>query len=401
MNDFNQELNFRLEEIQAAGLLRRLRPVAHLEGAHLAHASNRLLNFASNDYLGLATSEPLKEGARRALEKYGAGSGASRLVTGSLVIHHDLEQALAEYKGCEAALTFSSGYAAAIGSVTSLLGAGDTIITDQLIHASLVDAARLCKAYVRIFRHNDLNQLEEILRETDTSSISALSGRRSRTLIVTESVFSMDGDLAPLQAIVQLKEKYGAWLMVDEAHATGLFGAKRRGCVEAAGVGEQVEIQLGTLSKALGASGGFICGSRVLIDYLINRARSFIFSTAPNPAASGAALEAVQVVQSPEGEKRASTLWKRVQQLQEALKISGVSSPIFPLITGGEELAVQQSLKLLELGFLIPAIRHPSVPRGKARLRVTLGAAHSEEQVEQLIFALRKVGLCDFECLTP
>ena len=284
-NTFDQELAERLEAIREQGLLRALRRVDSSQGRHISIDGQRLLNFSSNDYLGLANEPAIKDAAKEAVESFGAGSGASRLVCGSLAPHHQLEQALAEFKGTEAALSFSSGYAAAIGTIGALLDKEDLIVTDQLVHASIVDAARLCRARLQVYAHNDLNELEDILKKAGKSGMdSSATGstrERSHTLIVTESVFSMDGDFAALPEIVELKEKYGAWLMLDEAHATGLFGQHRRGLAEAFELGDRIEIQMATLGKALGAAGGCICGSRPLIDLLVNRARSFIFSTAP------------------------------------------------------------------------------------------------------------------------
>ncbi|HEY4984471.1 MAG TPA: 8-amino-7-oxononanoate synthase, partial [Verrucomicrobiae bacterium] len=295
MNDFDRELNQRLAALREQGLHRELRRVDSPQGPRIEIGGRMLLNFSSNDYLGLANHPALKAAAIKAVEKFGAGAGASRLICGSLAPFHELEETLAAFKGTEAALSFSTGYAAAIGTITALLGKDDIIIVDKLVHACIVDAARLCGAKLRVFAHNDLNDLEEILKWADSrrqswSSIpraAGLSGntlkrelQQPRTLIVTESVFSMDGDHAPLREIVELKNKHGAWLMVDEAHATGLYGKNRRGLAEELGMSDRIEIQMGTLGKALGASGGYICGSRVLIDYLVNRARSFIFSTA-------------------------------------------------------------------------------------------------------------------------
>ena len=287
MNDFDSELCERLALLREQGLFRELRRVDSPQSARIEIDGRTLLNFSSNDYLGLANHPALVEAAIRAVERYGAGAGASRLICGSLAPHHELEETLAAFKGAEAALAFSTGYSAAMGTICALMGSEDIIIVDKLIHACIVDAARLSGAKLRVFRHNDLNDLERLLRwagEKTGNSNNSGKPSRSRVLVVTESVFSMDGDQAPLREIVELKSKYGAWLMVDEAHATGLYGQKRRGLAEESGVQEQIEIQMGTLGKALGAAGGYICGSRLLVEYLINRARSLIFSTAPVPA---------------------------------------------------------------------------------------------------------------------
>jgi 8-amino-7-oxononanoate synthase len=354
-----------------------------------------LLNFSSNDYLGLANDPILKEAAVKAVEKFGAGAGASRLVCGSLAPFHELEEALADFKGAEAALSFSSGYATAIGTICALLGKDDVVVLDKLVHACIVDAARLCGAKIRVFAHNDLSDLEDKLKwagkniQHPTSNVQP----RRRILIVTESIFSMDGDAAPLREMVTLKEKYGAWLMVDEAHATGICGKNGRGLADERGVGQRVEIQMGTLGKALGASGGFICGSRALIDFLVNRARSFIFSTAPVPAAAAAATTAIHFVQSNEGEARRRTLWARVGELQAAIgnRQSKIPGAIIPILIGDEKRTVKAAAALREQGIFIPAIRYPTVARGKARLRVTLTAAHTTKEVSRLAASLNEL----------
>jgi len=396
-NTFDQELAERLEAIREQGLLRALRRVDSSQGRHISIDGQRLLNFSSNDYLGLANEPAIKDAAKEAVESFGAGSGASRLVCGSLAPHHQLEQALAEFKGTEAALSFSSGYAAAIGTIGALLDKEDLIVTDQLVHASIVDAARLCRARLQVYAHNDLNELEDILKKAGKSGMdSSATGstrERSHTLIVTESVFSMDGDFAALPEIVELKEKYGAWLMLDEAHATGLFGQHRRGLAEAFELGDRIEIQMATLGKALGAAGGCICGSRPLIDLLVNRARSFIFSTAPPPAAAAAATAAVRFVQSEAGEARRAQLWARVDQIKNGLtgglwKTPVIRSPIIPLLVGDEGEAMEIAARLRSCGVFIPAIRYPSVARGEARLRLTVTSGHSTDDVQTLLQAL-------------
>jgi 8-amino-7-oxononanoate synthase len=393
MSDFEQELSRRLAALREQGLYRELRRINSPQIPHLQIEGQWLLNFSSNDYLGLANDPLLKEAAIRAVERYGAGSGASRLICGSLAPHHELEQTLAAFKGTEAALVFSSGYAAALGTIGALLDAHDVIVIDKRVHACVVDAARLCGAELRVFAHNDLGNLAKVLRWADTRHAALGGKRRPRTLIVTESVFSMDGDFAPLLEIIELKEKHGAWLMVDEAHATGLYGAQRRGLIEEFDLGGRIEIQMGTLGKALGASGGYLCGSRVLIDCLINGARSFIFSTAPVPAAAGTATAAIQFVQSEAGQARRNLLWTRVDQIKNAVIQTGfalppVRSAIIPLLIGHEEKAVGSAAALREQGVYIPAIRYPTVARGRARLRLTVSAAHTATEVGQLVTAL-------------
>jgi len=392
-SDLNNDLCDRLQSLREQGLYRELRRVNSPQLPHTQVDGRTLLNFSSNDYLGLANDPVLKEAAIKGIERYGAGSGASRLVCGSLAPHHELEQAIAAFKGAEAALAFSSGYASAVGTICALLDAHDVIVIDKRVHACIVDGARLCGAELRVFAHNDLDHLAKVLRWADRRN-SGLSGkRRPRTLIVTESVFSMDGDFALLRDLVELKEKHGAWLMVDEAHATGLYGEKRRGLAEEFGVGGQIEVQMGTLGKALGSAGGYICGSRTLIDYLLNRARSFIFSTAPVPAAVAAATAAVQLIQSDEGELRRNQLWARVDQVKNGLIAAGfvlppVRSAIIPLVVGDEAKAVEAAAALREQGVLIPAVRYPTVARGQARLRLTVSAAHAAADAARLVAVL-------------
>jgi 8-amino-7-oxononanoate synthase len=392
MNPFDEELNRRLNALRGQNLFRELRRVDSPQSPRIKIGGGTFLNFSSNDYLGLANDPILKEASIKAIEKFGTGAGASRLICGSFAPFHELEETLADFKKTEAALSFSSGYAAAIGAICSLLGREDVIILDKLVHACIVDAARLCGAKIRIFSHNHLDDLEDILKWAEKNVRHPAPGirRRKRVLIVTESIFSMDGDAAPLREIVALKEKYGAWLMVDEAHATGLYGKNGRGLAEELGVSDQIEIQMATFGKALGASGGCICGSRALIDFLVNLARSFIFSTAPIPAAAGAATAAIRFVQSAKGEARRKQLWARVEKLQSdiANRKSQISSAIVPILIGDENKAVKAAAKLREKNIFVPAIRYPSVARGAARLRVTLTAAHSFEDVEALIVAL-------------
>ena len=392
-SDLNNDLCDRLKLLREQGLYRELRRINSPQLPHTQVDGRTLLNFSSNDYLGLANDPVLKEAAIKGIERYGAGSGASRLVCGSLAPHHDLEQAIAAFKGAEAALAFSSGYASAVGTICALLDAHDVIVIDKRVHACIVDGARLCGAELRVFAHNDLDHLAKALRWADRRN-SGLSGkRRPRTLIVTESVFSMDGDFGLLRDLVELKEKHGAWLMVDEAHATGLYGEKRRGLAEEFGVAGQIEVQMGTLGKALGSAGGYICGSRTLIDYLVNRARSVIFSTAPVPAAVAAATAAVQLIQSDEGELRRNQLWARVDQVKNGLIAAGfvlppVRSAIIALVVGDEAKAVEAAAALREQGVLIPAIRYPTVAHGQARLRLTVSAAHAAADASQLVAVL-------------
>ncbi|HIG81691.1 MAG TPA: 8-amino-7-oxononanoate synthase [Verrucomicrobiales bacterium] len=379
---FQEKLADELAEIDSADLRRTVREVASAQGARVELEGREVLNFSSNDYLGLANHPALKESATAAIEKFGAGAGSARLISGSQSPHHELENALANFKGTEAALAFSSGYAAALGTIPALVGTADVVVIDKLVHASLVDAAKLSGAKLRVCKHNDLADLARILEWT--------ARQGGRTLVVAESVYSMDGDLAPLLNLVELKEQHGAWLMLDEAHATGLYGKGRRGVAEEFSVAKRVEVQMGTLGKALGAAGGYICGSIELIDLLRHRARSFVFSTAPMPAQAAAARAGIEVAQSAEGETRRTRLWSLVDELKNGLiargwKLPVVQSAILPMIVGDEAEAVALSERLLEAGVFVPAIRYPTVARGAARLRITVSAAHSSEDIKNLL----------------
>jgi 8-amino-7-oxononanoate synthase len=386
---FDDDLQSRLAALREQNLFRELRRIDSAPGTRIQFGGKSFLNFSSNDYLGLANHPALKTAAIEAVEKFGAGAGASRLICGSLAPFHELEETLASFKGTEAALTFSTGYAAAAGTITALCGKDDIIILDKLVHACIVDAAKLSGAKLRIFAHNDLDDLEEKLRWAAKSK-SAIGNRQSAILIATESVFSMDGDTAPLREMVALKEKYGAWLMVDEAHATGILGQNGRGLADELGVSRQIEIQMGTLGKALGASGGYICGSRALIDLLVNQARSFIFSTAPVPAAAAAATAGLQIAQSAEGEKLRASLRQHISEFQPAVgnRQSAIPTAILPVILGDEAKALSAANNLREQGIFVPAVRFPAVARGAARLRVTLTATHSADDVSTLVHAL-------------
>ena len=392
MNSFEKQLLEQLDQLRGAGLYRELRDIGSTQGVRITVDGRPMLNFSSNDYLGLANEPALAEAAAKAARDFGAGSGASRLICGSLTPHRELEETLAAFKATEAALSFSSGYATALGTIPALLDKDDVIIVDKLVHACIIDGARLCGAKLRVFAHNDANDLEKKLKWASSRPAPGAS-RLPRVLVVTESVFSMDGDLALLRDIVELKDRYGAWLMLDEAHATGLFGEHRRGLAEACELAGRVEIQMGTLGKALGAAGGYICGSRALIDLLINRARSFIFSTAPVPAAAAAATAAIRFVQSREGEVRRAQLWQQVDTAKNAVINSGralppVQSPILPLVIGDESDAINAAAALREQGVFIPAIRYPTVAKGEARLRLTVTAAHSGADIAELQRAL-------------
>jgi 8-amino-7-oxononanoate synthase len=380
MSNLNDQLGAELAGARAGGLYRTLRTVASPQGPRVVVDGREFLNFSSNDYLGLANDPALKRAAADAVEKYGVGAGASRLVCGNLQPYEDLERKLAAFKGKEAAVVFGSGYAANVGAIAALVGEGDVVILDKLDHASIIDGARQSGATVRVYPHKNLAKLEDILRQSNSFR---------RKLVVTETVFSMDGDLAPLAEIVELKEKHGAWLMIDEAHATGLYAKNRRGLAEAAGVEDGIDVTLGTLSKALGCAGGFVVGSQTLIDFLRNRARSLIYSTALPPSVCAAGAAAVDLVMGEQGHERRDQLWRNVSELKSGLSALGIQnesrSPIIPIIIGDEAATVETSRRLYERGVFVPAIRFPTVPKGKARLRVTVTAAHERSDVQQFL----------------
>jgi 8-amino-7-oxononanoate synthase len=341
-----------------------------------------LVNFASNDYLGLASDPRVIEAAVEAAKLYGWGSGASPLVSGWSEPHEVLSRALAEFERVESVALFSSGYAANLGAITALVGPGDVVYLDRLNHACLVDGARLSRAKLRVYPHKDVDRLEAILNRD--------RGQFRRSLIATDGVFSMDGDVAPLADLVELASRFGAMLLVDEAHGTGVHGPQGRGASELCGVHDRIDVKVGTLSKALGSIGGFVAGSRRLFRWLINRARPLVFSTSLPPSAAAAAHRALVILQDES--------WRRVrllefgQRLRQALPDldPGGSGPIVPLILGGSERAVEWSTKLLDRGLLVPAIRPPTVPEGTARLRISLSAAHSSADLDRLIVALQE-----------
>jgi len=376
-----------LHALREASLFRTLRRVDGPQQPRVDVDGRAVLNFSSNDYLGLASSPEVKEALIRGVERWGAGSGASRLVCGTQSPHAALEEALAAFKKTEAALTFSSGYAAAVGTLTALLGPEDTVILDKLCHASLIDGARLSGATLRVFPHNRTDRLADLL-----TRIRARAAAHARVLVVTESIFSMDGDRAPLAEIAALTRQHGALLMVDEAHAFGICGAQGRGLADECGI--VPDIHMGTLSKAAGLHGGCICGARSLIDLLINRARSFIYSTAPPPAVAAAACEVVRdILPGTAGDGRRAKLRSLLDRFTAQMNGAAPEpqSAIVPLIVGGEAEALECSAALLAAGYLIPAIRYPTVARGAARLRLTFTAAHGVADVDELARVLTRL----------
>jgi len=363
-----------LAGLKQAGLLRTPVTTESAPGPLIVIDGKSCHNYSSNDYLGLANHPVVREAAIRAVERYGVGSGASRLVSGTLSPHVALEERLADFKGTERALTFSSGYATAMGVIPALAGTGDVIVLDKLAHACLVDASKLSGAKLRVFAHNDLAQLEQRLdwaRRTHPAS---------RILIVTESVFSMDGDIAPLAGLVELKRKYGAELLLDEAHGVGVFGPGGRGLANELGVACGVDYHMGTLSKALGASGGYVAAPAGAIEWILNKARSFVYSTAPTSASAAAASAAIGISDSADGDQLRSRLQANYSVFVAEIALVSCPpvslSPIIPVVVGGNEEALEAAKSLRLKGFFLPAIRYPTVPRGRARLRVSFSALH-------------------------
>jgi 8-amino-7-oxononanoate synthase len=373
-----EELSKELAALESRSLRRRLRVVEEvLPGGKVRVAGQVLLNLSSNDYLGLALDSRIIEAARAAAARWGAGAGASRLVVGHLALHQAVEARLADFKGTEAAVIFSTGYMANVGTISALMGPGDVIFSDRLNHASIYDGIKLSGAALQRFPHRDLNRLEQMLRG---------AGAVRRRLIVTDSVFSVDGDLAPLADLVALKERYGAWLMIDEAHATGVLGDKGGGLAEALGLTQKVDIHMGTFSKALGSQGGFVAGDRRLVDYLHNRARSFIYSTALAPPELGAIDAALTIVaQEPERRRflgRQADLLRR-SLLAAGLDILGSETQIIPVLVGENGRTLEFAARLMEQGLMAVALRPPTVPPGKARVRFSLSAAHAEADLSR------------------
>jgi 8-amino-7-oxononanoate synthase len=380
----------RLGELRERGLYRRLRLIEGPQGPRVLLGGREVLLLCSNDYLGLAADDRVREAAAEAALRWGAGAGASRLISGNMQPHRELETRLAAFKGYERALLFGSGYLANMGTIAALAGPGEVIFSDQLNHASIIDGCRLARAETVVYRHSDTEHLESLLRESAGTP----------ALIVTDGVFSMDGDVAPLAELLELAHRYGARLMVDEAHATGAIGPGGRGAVAAAGLSGEVDVVVGTLGKALGSYGAYVCASAETVDYLINRARPFIFSTAPPPPAVGAARAALGVLEAePE---RVERLAANARTLREALGAEGLiagasTTQIVPVMVGEAEPTMDLCERALERGVFAQGIRPPTVPEGSSRLRFTVMATHEPEELRQAAHqvgeAAREIGL--------
>lgn len=332
--------------------------------------------LASNSYLGLSVDPRVIEASKTALEKYGTGSGGSRLVSGSSDLHRQLEERIAKFKNTEAAILFSSGYLANVGTISSIVGSDDIIFSDELNHASIIDGCKLSKAKIEIYKHLDLNNLENL--------ISKSSGYR-RKLIVTDTIFSMDGDLVDLKKLVEISEEYDCMLMIDEAHAMGVLGDRGSGATEYFDVENRVPIVMGTLSKAVGSLGGYVCGSQKLIDFIRNRVRTYIFDTSLPAASLAASIEAINIIE--DEKERRDKLWKLIDRFKVGIKKIGLEvlptySAIIPILIGDPEPALKFSKMLREKGVYSPAVRPPSVPPSKCRIRSSIMATHSEEQID-------------------
>ena len=376
----------RLNELAARHLTRRLTPLHSSVGPVVEIEGRQILLLASNDYLGLAMHPEVIQSAIEATQRFGTGAGASRLISGSLPPHQELESALAQFKGTEATLTFSSGYLANIGTIPALVEQGGLILADRLCHASLIDGCRLSAADFRIYRHNDTDHLRSLL---------AKRRQVRRTLIVTDGLFSMDGDLAPLPELSRLAQDYEAELYIDDAHGTGVMGPHGRGTAEHFNIEPQIPFHMGTLGKAFGSSGAYLAGTSIVIRYLMNTSRSFIFTTAPPPSSAAAATAALRILQR-EPERRAR-LWANRERLFSGLTHMGFSlspsaSPIMPILVGNADTALSFAEHLFKEGVYAPAIRPPTVPDATSRIRVTVTSEHTSSHIDQALIAFQRAG---------
>lgn len=374
-----------LIKIKKSGLYRELKVIGNAQDTHIKIKGKTFLSFCSNNYLGLANNPLVIKAVKDAVDEFGWGAGASRLVSGNMILHETLENEISRFKGKEAALVFPTGYMANLGAISSLVSNGDLVICDKLNHASIIDGCRLSGADLRVYAHCDMEKLENILMK---------SSKYNRKLVVTDSVFSMDGDLAPLPDIVRIAGKYKAMVMVDEAHGTGVFGENGRGVVEHFNLDKKVDIVMGTLSKAIGSLGGYVTGDIDLINYLKNKARSFMYTTALPPAVCAASIAGIKLIQNDPSIRE--SLWHNVRFMMDKLKALNFNvilseSPIIPILIGDAQKAVDVSKLLYKRGILIPAIRPPTVPANSSRLRMTVMASHSIDDMERLLAVLSDV----------
>jgi glycine C-acetyltransferase len=380
-----------LDELRVKGTYFRLRVLDDQQAAVCHYDGREVINLASNNYLGLANHPRLVEAALEATRALGVGSGAVRTIAGTMRIHMELEEKIAHFKNVEACVVFQSGFAANAGTVSAILGKDDFILSDALNHASIIDGARLSRAAIKVFEHKDIAHCETLLRE--------VADKPGRKLVITDGVFSMDGDIGPVDKLAELAEKYGAIMMVDDAHASGVLGRNGRGSVDHFNMHGRVDVQVGTLSKAIGALGGYVCGSRDLIEYLYHRARPFLFSTSHPPAVAASCIAAFDILESePE---RIERLWENTRYFQSGLRqagfnIGGVTTPatetpITPVIVGGGRAAMEFSRALFDEGVMGTGIAFPTVPEGKARIRLIVTSEHARAQLDRALETLERV----------
>lgn len=375
-----------LQRLQDEGLLINIRTVESPQGAWIIVDGKKVLNMCSNNYLGFANHPRLKRAAKRAIDNCGVGPAAVRTIAGTMSLHNELEQRLTEFKKVESVISFQSGLCANIATIPALMGEGDVIFSDELNHASIIDGCRLSKAKIVRYVHADPDSLEENLKR------ESAAGKR---LIITDGVFSMDGDIAPLPAIVALAEKYGAMVMVDDAHGEGVLGDHGRGIADHFGLHEKVDIEIGTLSKAFGVVGGYVAGKNALIDFLKQKGRPFLFSSASTPPDVAACIEAVNILKG--SEKEIKRLWRNTRYFQKKIKKMGFDigktrTPITPVIIGDERIASDFSKRLFEEGIFAQAIGYPTVPKGKARIRVMLSATHKRKDLDFALQIFQRIG---------
>jgi glycine C-acetyltransferase len=383
-----QYVSDQLQELRTKGVAPKLRVLEGEQKPVCTFDGREVINLASNNYLGLTTHKALRKAAVEAAKKYGAGAGAVRTIAGTMQLHMQLEEQIAKFKNVEACVVFQSGFTANAGTVAAVLGKEDLIVSDELNHASIIDGARLSRATIQVFKHKDVKDCERILQEH-----ASFPGKK---LIITDGVFSMDGDIAPLPELCTLAEKYDCIMMVDDAHSSGVLGRNGRGTIEHFDCHGRVHIQVGTLSKAIGVMGGYVCGSRELIDFLYLRARPFLFSTSHPPAVTAACIAAFSLLDSPAGEKLVKKLWKNTKTFKRELKKRGFQfkaseTPIVPIHVGDAPKAFEFSNKLFEAGVFAPAVGYPTVAEGKARLRAIVSAGHKNEQLVKAADILAEV----------
>jgi glycine C-acetyltransferase len=383
-----QYVSDQLQELRTKGVAPKLRVLEGEQKPVCTFDGREVINLASNNYLGLTTHKALRKAAVEAAKKYGAGAGAVRTIAGTMQLHMQLEEQIAKFKNVEACVVFQSGFTANAGTVAAVLGKEDLIVSDELNHASIIDGARLSRATIQVFKHKDVKDCERILQEH-----ASFPGKK---LIITDGVFSMDGDIAPLPELCTLAEKYDCIMMVDDAHSSGVLGRNGRGTIDHFDCHGRVHIQVGTLSKAIGVMGGYVCGSRELIDFLYLRARPFLFSTSHPPAVTAACIAAFSLLDSPAGEKLVKKLWKNTKTFKRELKKRGFQfkaseTPIVPIHVGDAAKAFEFSNKLFEAGVFAPAVGYPTVAEGKARLRAIVSAGHKNEQLMKAADILAEV----------